>query len=162
MNISRHAGDRAKEGGVYFSLGYAYESYGDFPKAIECYEKSLNIYRQAGNRAREEMAYLILEDAYTSRRDFPKAMECYRETLNITREAGSRSGVSWPLTLGDVSKTGEYREGHLKIVKEVGGPTEEAAEAGPYNIHGNFYRRFCEFRKQLAHLLLPVYHLLFL
>ena len=99
----------------------------------------MNISREAGNRATEERAYLKLKEAYTSRRDFPKAIVCYRESLNIYRQAGSWGGVSWPLALGDVSKGAEYREGHLKIVKEVGGRTEEAAKAGPHNIHGNFY-----------------------
>ncbi|XP_015775981.1 PREDICTED: uncharacterized protein LOC107354086 [Acropora digitifera] len=129
LKIYRQAGDRGGEGDVYFNLGNAYDSQGDFPKAIECFEKSLIISREAGNRATEERAFLKLEDAYTSRRDFPKAIECFRKGMNIAREAGSRSGVSWPLALGDVSKAADYREGHLKIVKEVGSLT------GPYNIH---------------------------
>ena len=144
LNLYREAGNRAGDGDTYCNLGIAYKSHGDFPKAIECYEKSLNISREAGNRAKEEKALLKFEGAYTSRRDFPKAIECYRESLNIAREAGSRSGVSLPLALGDVSKAAEYREGHLKIVKAVGCHTEQAAEGGPYNIHGNFYRPFCE------------------
>ncbi|XP_067027267.1 uncharacterized protein [Acropora muricata] len=129
LTIYRQAGDRGGEGDVYFNLGNAYDSQGDFPKAIECFENSLIISREAGNRATEERAFLKLEDAYTSRRDFPKAIECFRKGMNIAREAGSRSGVSWPLALGDVSKAADYREGHLKIVKEVGSLT------GPYNIH---------------------------
>ncbi|XP_015775516.1 PREDICTED: uncharacterized protein LOC107353686 isoform X3 [Acropora digitifera] len=134
LNISRQAGDRAREGNVYFNLGIACESHGEFPKAVECYKKSLNLSREAGNRATEEKAFLKLEDVYKSRRDFPKAIGCYRESLNIYRHAGSKCGVSWPWALSDVSKGAEYREGHLKIVKEVGCVTEEAAEAGPYNI----------------------------
>ena len=42
----------------------------------------------------------------------------------------------------NIAREVEYREGHLKIVKEVGGLTEKVAEAGLNNIHGNFYDPF--------------------
>ena len=94
----------------------------------------MNISREAGNRATEERAYQKLEDAYI-RQGFSKAHRLLQREFEHHQ----------PLVPSDVSKAAEYRERHLKIVKEVIGPTEVAAEPGTYNIHGNFYRPFCEF-----------------
>ena len=76
---------RATEGDASLSLGIVYDSRGEFTKAIECYEKSLNIARKAGDRAREGTAYFNLGTAYCSLCDFPQAIDCYKKSLNIAR-----------------------------------------------------------------------------
>lgn len=43
LNIAEKAGDPAEEGKAYFHLGNTYKSHSNFPKAIECYKKSLNV-----------------------------------------------------------------------------------------------------------------------
>ena len=59
MNLRNTRHDlQAREGKAYFKLGIVYKSRMDFPKAIECYEKSLNIAREAGDRATERDASL--------------------------------------------------------------------------------------------------------
>ena len=83
-NIAKKRGG----GDAYFKLGNTYEAHGDFPNAIECYEKSLNLYRQTGNRDGEGKAYYNLGIAYKSHGDFPKAIECYENSLILYREAG--------------------------------------------------------------------------
>ena len=41
LKISTEVGDRAGEGKAYSDLGNAYESLGDFQKAIECHERQI-------------------------------------------------------------------------------------------------------------------------
>ena len=85
--------------------------------------------------------------------------------MNIAREAGDRFGVSRAIhylvicssALGEFSQAAEYREEYLKIVNGVGGHTEGAEEGRSCIIHGNSYQHFCEFRKQLAYLLVQLF-----
>lgn len=134
LNFAGEADNQAREGDAHLSLGIAYDSHSNFPKAIKGYEKSLNIARAAGDRAREGDAYLNLLIAYKSIGDFPKAIECFEKSLDIAREAGDWTGIS--------------------LANRYRGHTGEAGEGRTYNINGNFYRTsFCEFRKQLHHIL---------
>ena len=50
-------GDRAREGRAYGNLGNAYQSQGDFNKAIEYHTLGLVIAKEVGDRAGEGGAY---------------------------------------------------------------------------------------------------------
>ena len=71
---------------TYFNFGFAYNSQGNFPKAIECYEKSMGIAKEAGNRAAEGKTCLNLGLLYGTQGDVPKAIECFENCLKIARE----------------------------------------------------------------------------
>ena len=86
VNITREAGDLAREAMTYFNFGLAYDSQGDFPKAIECLEKSLKIASEAGDRATEGVAYLKLGLVYDSQSVFPKAIENYEKSIQRSEE----------------------------------------------------------------------------
>ena len=66
-------GDRGGEGQAYGNLGVAYNSQGDFRKAIEYHEKELKIVIEIGNRAGEGQAYGSLGNACNSLGDFRKS-----------------------------------------------------------------------------------------
>ena len=53
MKIAKEIGDRAGEGRAYGNLGNAYDSLGDYQKAIEYHEKHLKIAKEIGDRAGE-------------------------------------------------------------------------------------------------------------
>ena len=61
-------GDRAGEGGAYGNLGNAYQSLGDFQKAIEYHTKHLSIAKEVGDTAGEGRAYGNLGNAYRKSR----------------------------------------------------------------------------------------------
>jgi tetratricopeptide (TPR) repeat protein len=60
---------------VYSTLGIAYESLGDFSKAIEYHTQHLAITKEVGDRAGEGAAYANLGCAYQSQGDFSKAIK---------------------------------------------------------------------------------------
>ena len=57
-------GDKAGEGRAFRNLGNAYDSLGDFQKAIEYQERHLKIAKEVGNKAGEGGAYDNLCNAY--------------------------------------------------------------------------------------------------
>ena len=58
------------ESKCFTNLGNAYQSLGDFRKAIEYYEKSLEIKKEIGDRFGESACYGNLGNAYQSLGDF--------------------------------------------------------------------------------------------
>jgi tetratricopeptide (TPR) repeat protein len=57
------------------NLGNAYDSLGDYSKALEHHTQDLAIARQVGDRAGEGQAYGNLGIAYQSLADFSRAIE---------------------------------------------------------------------------------------
>ncbi len=51
--IAKAVGDRAGEGAAYGNLGIAYQSLGDYVKAIEYHAQKLTIAKEVGDRAGE-------------------------------------------------------------------------------------------------------------
>jgi len=86
--------DRAGEANCYGNLGNAYDSLGDFRKAIEYSEKGLDIAREIGARADEAKCYIYLGFACNSLGDSRKAIEYYEKALKINKELGAGAGES--------------------------------------------------------------------
>ncbi len=70
---------------TYNNLGRVYYSQGDYPKAIECYEKSLAIYLESLGSEHHDVAssYNNLGLVYDAQGDYPKAIEYYGNSLAI-------------------------------------------------------------------------------
>ena len=75
LAIAVEVGDRAGEGRAYCNLGNAYDSLGQFHKAIEMHEKDLAIALEVGDRAGEGMAYHNLGIVYEAAGQPDKAQE---------------------------------------------------------------------------------------
>ena len=81
-------GDRAGEAKAYCNLGNAYNSLGDFQKAIEYLERDLKISKEVGDRAGEGGAYCNLGNAYQGLGVFQNAIEYHERALKISKEVG--------------------------------------------------------------------------
>ena len=57
MKIAKEIGDRAGEGRAYGNLSDAYQSLGEYRKAIEYYEQDLKIAKEIGDRVGEGRGY---------------------------------------------------------------------------------------------------------
>ena len=149
-------GDRAGEGKSCANLGNAYDSLGDFQKAIEYHKRDLEIAKEVGDKAGEGISYCNLGNAYESLGDFKKAIECYEIDLEIAKEVGDRAGEGKSYanlgnaydSLGDFSKAIEYHEQDLKICKEAG---DRAGEGVAYGNLGNAYHSLGDFKKAIEY-----------
>jgi tetratricopeptide (TPR) repeat protein len=134
--------------GVYGNLGCAYQSQGDFSKAIQYHGQHLAIAKEVGGRAGEGRACANLGIAYQSLGALSKAIAYHTQHLAIAKEMGDQAGEgkaygnlgnaykSW----GDFSKAIEHHTQHLAIAKEVGdraGEGKEYARLGTCHLYLN-------------------------
>ncbi|XP_068730862.1 uncharacterized protein [Montipora capricornis] len=119
----------SKDGRFYYDLGMDYIiSRFDFPKAIDCFEKSLDIAGKAGDQATEGKAALTLGISCQSQGNYPKAIESYEKSLNIARKTGDRARegddysnlASVYESCGSFSKAIECYEKSLEISRKAG------------------------------------------
>ena len=100
LTIAKEVGDRAGEGRAYGSLGNAYQSQGDFAKAIEYHTHCLAIAKEVGDRAGEGRAYANLGTGHFASFDFAKAIQYHTQDLAIAKEVrrpgGGGRGVREP------------------------------------------------------------------
>ena len=79
-----------------YSTRNAYQSLGDYAKAIEYHGQDLAIAQEVGDRAGEGMAYAStyanLGCAYYSLGDYAKAIEYHAQSLSIAKVVGDRAG----------------------------------------------------------------------
>ncbi|MFM6658109.1 MAG: tetratricopeptide repeat protein, partial [Microcystis panniformis] len=101
------------------SLGNAYNSLGEYQKAIEFHQQSLAITREIGDRKGEANSYNNLGNVYDSLGEYQKAIEFYQQSLAITREIGDRGGEAnaWfnlGLTYDKLKRISEAKEAFLQ------------------------------------------------
>ena len=149
-------GDRAGESSCYINLGIAYRSLGDYGKAIEYHDKSLEITKDIGDRAGESSCYINLGAAHHSLGDYRKTIEYHDKSLEIKKDIGDRAGELSCYTnlgnayhsLGDYGKAIEYHEKSLEIAKEIG---DRAGESRCYANLGIAYNILGDFRKAIEY-----------
>jgi tetratricopeptide (TPR) repeat protein len=90
LNICIEIGDRSGEGIAYGNLGNAYNSLGDFKKAIEYHTENLNICIDIGDRSAEEKAYFnlgmnsyLLNNGVDAAKFFESAIQCCNEIMQL-------------------------------------------------------------------------------
>jgi len=74
------------------NIGNAYNSQGEYAKAIKHHAQHLAIAKEVGDRAGEGAAYSNLGCAYRSQGDFSNAIAYHAQCLAIAKEVGDRVG----------------------------------------------------------------------
>ena len=92
LKIATEVGDRDGEGAAYGFLGEAYQSLGDYRKAIEYHEKHLKIAIEIGNREGEGVAYhgigvqfLFLEQTENAIDNFVAAVGAFNSLRSLLK-----------------------------------------------------------------------------
>ncbi|XP_068677558.1 tetratricopeptide repeat protein 28-like [Montipora foliosa] len=144
LSIAKEVGDRDGEGKAIGNLGKAYNSLGNFKRAIEYCEQHLSIATEVGDRAGEGKANGNLGNAYLSLGNFKRAIQYFEQDLSIAMEVGNRAvegkaignlGNAY-LSLGDFKRARKCYEQHLSIVMKVG---DRAGEGKAKGNLGNAY-----------------------
>ena len=128
LAAARQTKDRAAEGRHLGTLGLAYDSLGEYRRAIDYHEQHLGISREIGDRMGEGHALGNLGLAYHFLGEYRRAIECHEEDLDIARDIRDRSGEGSALgnlglayhCLGDYRRATVYHEQYLAIAREIG------------------------------------------
>jgi tetratricopeptide (TPR) repeat protein len=88
--------DPGMAGAIHSTLGNAYNSLGDFSKAIEYHTQHLAIANEVGDWAGEGGANGNLGCAYHSQGDFSQAIAHHTQNLAIAKEVGDRAEEGRP------------------------------------------------------------------
>ncbi|MBD2210222.1 tetratricopeptide repeat protein [Nostoc linckia FACHB-104] len=141
------------------SLGIAYDSLGQYQRAIEFYQQSLDISREIGDRNGEANSLIGLGNTYNSLGQYQRAIEFLQQSLDIKREIGDRNGEGKSLgnlgnaynSLGEYQRAIEFYQQSLDIFREIGDRKSEGNFlnnlADVYNSLGR-YQKAIEFFQQ--------------
>jgi CHAT domain-containing protein len=118
---------RLGEGNALGNLGLAYDTLGDYNKAIDYQQQSLAIAREIKDRLGEGQSLGTLGNAYYALGDYNKAIDYHQQDLAIAREIKDRLGEGQSLgnlgntyyALGDYVKAIDYQQQSLAIAREI-------------------------------------------
>ncbi len=119
-------------GWAWTRLGGLYRSLGQYPRAIEFYQESLETMRNIGDYNGEAKVLGNLGTAYRSLGQYPQAIEFYQQSLGMMRNIGDRNGEAnslWNLSniyqqRGQFKRSRSYRHQTYRIWQELKLPLE--------------------------------------
>ncbi|MDZ8066340.1 MAG: tetratricopeptide repeat protein [Nostoc sp. DedQUE08] len=138
------------------SLGNAYNRLGQYQRAIEFFQQSLEISKEISDRNGEGASLGNLGNAYNSLGQYQRAIEFYQQSLEISRETGNRNSEGASLcnlgnaynSLGQYQRAIEFCQQSLKIFRDISDCNSEGASlmslGNAYNSLGQ-YQRAIEF-----------------
>ncbi len=121
-------------GGLLHEMGLAYDSRGEYQKALECYEKALADEVRVKNLREQGNTLNCIGAAYYQLGQYRKALESYEKGLAINRKTGhlraeanslGRIG-SFYQSWGDRQKALEYYQNAGAIYRKIGNVSGEA------------------------------------
>ena len=116
------------------SLGNAYNSLGQYERAIAFFQQSLDIKKEIGDIQGESISLIGLGNAYNSLGQYERAIAFYQQSLDIAKEIGDIQGESISLgnlgnayySLGQYERAIAFYQQSLDITKEIGDIRGEA------------------------------------
>jgi tetratricopeptide (TPR) repeat protein len=151
------------------SLGNSYYSLGEYQRAIEFYQQSLDIKREIDDRLGEGNSLNNLGNAYRFLGQCQWAIELYQQSLEIFREIGDRLGEGNSLnnlgnaynSLGQYQRAIEFYQQSLDITREIGDRNSEGASLnnlgnaydslGQYQQAMEFFQQSLEISREIGH-----------
>ncbi|MEH2163811.1 MAG: tetratricopeptide repeat protein [Nostoc sp.] len=150
------------------NLGTAYYSLGQYQRAIEFSQQSLEIKRDIGDRYGEGTSLGNLGNGYRSLGQYQRAIEFFQQSLEISREIGDRNGEGNSLinlgstydSLGQYQGAIEFFQQSLEIKRDIGDRNGEGASLiglgnaydslGQYQWAIEFFQQSLEIRREIG------------
>jgi tetratricopeptide (TPR) repeat protein len=160
--LAKLTGNRKGEANSLGNLGNAYDSLGQYQRAINFYKQQLEIAREIGDRQGEANSLGGLGNAYHSLGQYQRAINFYEQQLEIACEIGDRQGEANSLgglgnayySLGQFPWAIDLHEQHRAIAREIGDLQGEANSLGSlglaYDSLGQYQRAIDLHEQSLA------------
>jgi len=138
------------------NLASCHFSLGDYQKAIEHLQQSLDIARDIGDREGEGANLNNLAICYQDLGDYQRAIEHLQQSLNTNRETDDRLGEEASLgnlgschfSLGDYQKAIEHYQQSLDIARDIG---DREGEGKSLESLGNCFGSLGDYQKAIEH-----------
>ena len=132
------------KGSTLGTLGNLYTAQAEYPKALDCFFKSLKIDEELGDDRQKAVHLSNMGIVYDEQREFEKALKCYNDALKLYRARGDSSGVETCYSnigvvyddMGDLDKALEY----YLIAREIQLALGEERYSGTIGNIGNIYK----------------------
>ncbi len=132
------------------NLGLVYSHQGDYPKAIQYHEKSLEISQRHQSKPDVATSLNNIANNYINLGNYPKALDLYQESKSISESIGDRLQLSRTINnIGHLyTQQGDYRKGletyqtSLNIALDTG---DREQQATIYNNMGTNYQYLSEY-----------------
>jgi len=154
LGAARRLGDRGAEGNALGNLGIAYDTLGDYRRAVEFHEQNRAIAHEIGDRYSEGNALGNLGIAYKSLGDYRRAIEFHEQARAISREIGDRQGEGNDLgnlgnayrAVGEYNRAIEFYEQACATARGIGDRRSEGNALGSL---GNAYYSLGDYRRAI-------------
>jgi adenylate cyclase len=141
---------------AYKLQGVANAVQGNYPRALEYYEKCLAINEKTGDKRAIAGALGNIGNIYKEQADYPRALKYYEKCLSIQKEIGNKPDIARTLlNIGDIyysqgnyPRALEYKEKSLAIMEEIGDKSGIARALGGI---GNIYGKLDEYSRALEY-----------
>jgi serine phosphatase RsbU (regulator of sigma subunit)/Flp pilus assembly protein TadD len=145
-----------KDGAILNNIGFAYETIGDYYRALDTYKAGLELSRLNNDKPAMAAAYNNIAGAYQSSGNIPSALENYFQALAIREALGTKSELPSTLvgigvlyeTQENFDKAMEYYKKSLKIGEESAGQIDMTVT---YNNIAGIYNKKKEFEKAIEY-----------
>ncbi len=113
---------------AYDYMGHVRMRQGDYPKALEYYQKSLKERKEIGNKSGIAASLSHIGSIFRRQSNYSKALEYYQKSLKIDKEIGDKKGISSTSNnigivyyrLGNYPMALEHYQKSLKLNEETG------------------------------------------
>ena len=86
LEDAKKCGDILSMNRAYKNMGNAYNSIGEYKKAIECSCEQLKIAEKLKNKEEIAVAYGIMAFGYNGKRQYKESIDCCRKQLELVKE----------------------------------------------------------------------------
>ena len=160
--LLKQTADQNEKANIFNQLGYINRAQGEYSKALEYHEKSLEIYKKIlpANHPDLATSYNNIGLVYKNMGEYSKALQYYEKSLEISKQtlpgnhpdlATSYNNIGLVYnTMGEYSKALEYHEKSLEIREQIL-PTNHPSLAASYNNIGLVYDSMGKYSKALEY-----------
>jgi len=156
LEFAQKSKQKKYEGQIYSAIGTLFSCMANYPKALNCFLKSLKICQETVNKSGEGRCYNNIGTIYKYQSDFKTALTYFFKGLQIAEKTNDQWGVGSScndignvyLDMNDYNKALAYYEKDLKFCEQV---ADKQGMGLSYGNIGGVYNRKLDFANALIY-----------
>lgn len=153
-DLAEKSGLKKEMAGALNTQGISLNVRGDYPKALDYFQRSLELYEEIGNKSGIASSLGNIGAVYQNQGNILNALDHFQRSLKIKEEIGDKKGISTSLNnigliymdQGDYPKALDYHQRSLKIKEEF---SDKQGIAASLNNIGFLYHKQGDYQKAI-------------